>query len=181
MATYYGSAVSGSTNLLSGGIVPQSTSSIAHARFRVTMSTIDATLLSGDQVIVGLFKSGDRFLDIRYFTDGGGTTGAYDLGLYEATVTPSGISTSVVDQDLFVSAQITSVLLGYGSSFSVMIESGTINPIVDRGKTLWEMAALGAATYTEDPGLTFALVKTMTASQDAANKSGFRIDYVAGD
>lgn len=176
MAILYGSAV-GST----GGNIRQSTRSFAHARMRETLSNFDGTPTTSDELVIGLFKSNDRIKDIRFGTDGAATTAAFDLGLWEVEVRNEALSLTVIDQDLFASARSATTSIGFSANTSVFSESGTLDDFMDRGKSLWELAALGAASYTEDPGLDVAIVVKPTATFNAATEMIFSVEYVAGD
>lgn len=175
MATLYGSAVS------SSGQPRQSTRSYAHARVRTTLSVFDGTPTTADILILGLLKSGDLLEEIEFWTDGGGTAGAIDVGLYSVDLSNDSLTLTVVDVDLFASAQATGTPILHDARISVFDESTTLDDVMDRGKTLWALAAIGAASYTEDPGLTFAICATPTTTVDADNEMGFKIKYVAGD
>ncbi len=69
-----------------------------------------------------------------------------DIGLYE--MTPKGELGPEIDLDLFASAiTIDAAAVARVDQF---LESTTLAAI-DRGKRAWELAAIGAAIYTEDP------------------------------
>jgi hypothetical protein len=181
MSTYYGSALAGSSNTTYAGNVPQTTQSFAHARVRRTLSTLDATPLTTDTIVVGLFKSSDRLLDIVFAIDGASTSGALNIGLHSADMSNNALTLTAVDADLFASATITGNAITYEARTSMFDEAGTLDDIMDRGKTLWELAAIGAASYTSDPGLTFAITATPSTNVDAATEMLFEVTYVAGD
>ena len=176
MATIFGSAVSSS-----GSSIRQSTRSFAHARERVTLSTYDGTPGDGDILVFALMKSSDLLEDIEFWCDGNPTAGTFNIGIYQAVMANQGISLTAIDDDLFASAQTAATAIAYDARVSVFDEAGTLDDVMDRGKTLWALAAIGAATYTEDPGTLFALCATDVQNFDAAAEVGFRVKYVAGD
>ena len=176
MATLFGSAVAST-----GGSIRQSTRSFAHARRRATLSTYDGTPLDTDILVIGLVKSSDLCLDISFFTDGNATAGALDVGLSSVNLSNNGFDLTVVDVDLFASARLATSPIAYDTRDSVFSESTTLDDVMDRGKSFWALAALGAASYTEDPGLTFAVTATPSTSLNAATELGFLVEYVAGD
>ena len=180
MAIYYGSAVQGANNTTFGGIPPSSTRSISHARKRTTISVLDATPTTSDTIIVGFIKSSDLLIDITMATDGNATAGALNAGLSSVEFANGADEYTVVDADLFATAFFSTTAITYGAR-ATMWESGTLDVVMDRGKSMWELAALGAATYTEDPGLTFAITCTPSTSFDAAQEFLWEISYVAGD
>lgn len=176
MAILYGSAVAAT-----GGNIRSSTRSIAHARSREWISTYDGTPTTSDQLVVGFMKSNDMLIDIEIFTDGNPTAGALNIGLYEADIRNDDLSLTAIDDDLFASAQSVTTNISFNNRISVFSEAGTLDDIMDRGKSLWSLAAVGAASYTEDPGLTVAVVATPSTSANAAAEIGFRIKAVTGD
>ena len=176
MSVLYGSAVAST-----GGNARQSTRSFAHARKRETLSVYDGTPTTSDQLVLALVKSSDLCKDITFWTDGGGTGGSIDVGLYTVDLSNNGLTLTVVDQDLFAATQVTGTPIAYDAKISVFDQSTTCDDVMDRGKTFWALAALGAATYTADPGVTFAVVATPDVTVDAANEMGFEVQYVAGD
>lgn len=178
MAQYFGSAVDGTPQ----GSQPQSTKSPAHARKRSTISTIDqASLTQNDTITLGYFKSSDQLIDIKFFTDGAAGAGTLDIGLSSVEFRDGTATETVVDADLFANGQSVTSAIAYDAAGSVFDESTTLDDVMDRGKPLWQLAALGAASYTSDPGLTFAIVATVNATINATTEMGFEIEYVAGD
>lgn len=181
MANVFTSVTQGASNSTYGGNVPQSVQGPAHARTRTTYATVDAAPTTSDTVIVALLKSSDRLIDIKLATDGAATAGALNIGLASADLSNDSISLTVIDEDLFASAQSVVTAIAFDAAGSVFDEAGTLDDVMDRGKTLWELAALGAASYTEDPGLTFAITADPSTTVNAATEMGFLITYVAGD
>lgn len=176
MAVLFGSAVAAT-----GGTARQSTRSYAHARKRETLSTYDGAPTTSDQLVLALVKSSDMLRDISFWSDGGATNGTINVGLYTVDMSNNGLALTVVDADLFCSAQGVGTAVAYDARISLFDEAGTCDDVMDRGKTFWALAALGAATYTEDPGVTFAVVATPAVTVDAATEMGFLVEYVAGD
>ncbi len=175
MATLYGSAVGGA------GALEQSTRSPAHARVRTTISAYDGTPATTDVLVLGYFKSSDHLVDIVLATDGAATAGALNIGLHSVEFRDGATTLTVIDADLFASAQSVASALAWDAQTSVFDEAGTCDDVMDRGKALWVLAALGAASYTEDPGLTFAITATPSTTVDAATEMVFAVSYVAGD
>lgn len=181
MATLY-TSVTGSSSTAYNGTIPQSVQGPAHARTRTTYATIDATPTTSDVIAVAFLKSSDRLIDIKLVCDGAPTTnGALNIGLHSADLSNNAVTLTAVDADLFASAQSVTTAIAFDGAGSVFDEATTLDDVMDRGKTLWELAALGAASYTEDPGLTFAITATPSTTCDAATELGFLVTYVAGD
>lgn len=187
MATYYCSAATAT------GVPAQNTygasatsAGFAHARVRKTWSTFTNSstgyVQTTDLLVIGLFKPSDKIVDVKFFTDGAGTNGAFDCGVYSVTRANGALETPVViDADLFASAKATGTAILYGSATAtIFTESGNLTD-ADRGKALWKLADLGAGTYTSDPGGVWAIVADFTTIEDATSFYGFEIEYVAGD
>lgn len=176
MAILYGSAV-GST----GSSIRQSTRSYAHARKRETLSTYDGTPATTDELIIALVKPTDMLRDISFWTDGNASAGAFNVGLWLVNSANQSTELTVIDGDLFASSQAATSAIAYDARISVFDEAGTLDDVMDRGKMFWELAAIGAASYTEDPGGQFAIVVKPTTTLNAATELGFLVEYVAGD
>ena len=177
MALAYSSAVSEGA-----GVIGQSTHSFAHARLRKTYAQITTAAADTDDLIIAYFKSSDRILDIQFYTNGGSTAGAFNLGLWTVDFSNGGTAITVADADLYGSAIATSTAILYGAAAitSVFRESAVLTD-ADRGNALWAQLATGAGTDTVDPGVTYALVAEITTTIDASTILTFDIDYVAGD
>jgi hypothetical protein len=176
MANVFGTAIADST-----GQPGQSTRSIAHARTRTTWSRFaDAVHADTVDLVIAYFKSSDQIIDIRFYTDGDGTNGAFNLGISSVNYANGGTAFTVVDATLFASAKATGTAILHGSAVASVFAEDSLDDF-DRGKTLWALAAIGDASYTEDPGLTFALVADISTTIDAAQEIIFEIEYVAGD
>lgn len=117
--------------------------SVYRDRARVSLST---AFLVADEARLFSLPSGARLIELFVTGDGGSTAGAVNIGLYEAGKVESHDG-PVIDADLFASALVTSAAIARVDEFD---EAGTLGDF-DRGKRLWELAALGAGTYTEDP------------------------------
>ena len=176
MADFFGSALSGS------GTVSQSTSSFAHARQRMTLSRFASAIhQTTANLVIGYFKSSDRILDVRMYSDGAGSAGALNLGVDTVEFSNGTAERTVLDVDLFASAAATATAILYGSATATRFtEAGILNEY-DRGKAFWELAAIGAGTDTVDPGLTYAIVADVSTLITAATELAFVVDYVAGD
>ena len=177
MSEVYGSAIARTSQ--SPG---QQVADIAHARARKTFSRFAAAAHADTvNLVIGYFKSSDQILDIKFYTDGGGTAGAFNLGLWTVTF-DNGVPTfTVADVDLYASAKATGTAILHGSAIAtVFTESATLDDF-DRGKALWAQLAIGAGSDTSDPGVTYALIADISTTIDGANEMAFDVDYVAGD
>lgn len=176
MAFVYGN------NLSSTG-VPAGHVGFNHSRVRVTSAAFDvATAATTDDLVFGIFNSNARIKDIRYYmTDvGTATTGAMNVGLWLATRSNGAWTYTVIDADLFASAVSIAATIAYPGT-SIFAESAVLNTVLDRGKKLWELADIGAATYPTDPGYMFAIIGEVSTAVDQAIDLGVEIEYVAGD
>lgn len=104
-----------------------------------------------------------RISAVLLHTDGAGTTGAADIGLYHAD------DGAAEDADLFASAQD---LATAAANSDVTYESGVVD-VADRGKRLWEQLGL-----SEDPGVEYDVTLTLTAAVDAATSLMLKVQYV---
>jgi hypothetical protein len=178
MALAFSSAITDGT-----GQPGQSTRSIAHARVRKTFAHITSAAADTDDLVLGYFKSNDQIIDVQFYTNGGSTAGAFNLGLWAVDFHNGATTISdTVDNVLYASAQATSTAILYGAAAvtSLFRESAVLTD-ADRGTTLWAQAATGDASYTADPGLTFALVAEVSTTINASTIMLFEVDYVAGD
>jgi hypothetical protein len=123
------------------------------------------TLVAGDTFRLMTLRSSDRIDTIYGFIPSSGagdwnSSGAnsWNLGLYESGANHDG---NVIDAALFCSN--LSFTTAVGAYQDWLVEAGTIDGYLDRGKPLWELAALGAANYTEDPLIEMDLVLTLIA------------------
>lgn len=145
-----------------------------YKKCRILVTTA-VTAVAPDQLRLMQFKSGDRIHAIKVSDAGASTVTAADLGLYKSGNAHDG---AVIDADLFASALS---LNGGGSQVEALTEAGTITD-EDRGKTLWEMAALGAGSYTEDPFEDWDLTFTVTGAVTTATETILvEVEYTAGD
>ena len=148
---------------------------IAHARLRKKRAACSTLALTTDEVRVMTFKSNDRLFDLTVSGDGGSTAGAINLGLY---LTGNRHDGAVVDVDLFASALTTSSAIARVDHFE---ESATLSEL-NRGWQMWEIAAVGAGTDTEDPQTQYDLVFVPSTSFTVANTVlVFEALYTAGD
>jgi len=104
-------------------------------------------------------------ISLRASTTGTGTVGATDIGLYKTTADGG----AVVDADLFASAQLLTAAL---TKTELLFESTTITR-ANSEKALWEHLGL-----TSDPGITYDVVGTLSATVDAAHDMLLELDYV---
>jgi len=116
--------------------------------------------LGGDGDIIWLFdiKSGDCPYEMWVSCDANmGATSTFNIGLYESSTT-STIGT-LIDEDIYgaedISAKVTRV-------DSMTTAGGLLDE--HRGYPAWEQAAIGAASYTEDPHETWTIAATATGA-----------------
>ncbi len=150
---------------------------LGHARLRYKRAHINVGTAAGigDKLRLMQFKSSDRLAQLFVTSDGGCTAGAGDLGLYQSGLEHDGAG---IDADLFASALVVSAAIARVDEFK---EATTLGD-GDRGKTLWEQAAVGAASYTVDPGGSFDLVMTITMAVTVAVVDlVFEAIYTSGD
>lgn len=175
MAVYYSDLItpsSANTTLDSQHRAPVG---LSHARTRTSVASITAMPLTTDVVRMITLKSGDRLLKLELSSDGGSTAGAVNVGLYLAGDAHDG---AVVDADLFASAQTISSALDLTDVFD---EAATLAG-VDRGKTLWELAAIGAGSDTEDPFVQYDItIVPSTTFTVADSELTLVATYMAGD
>lgn len=117
----------------------------------------------GDEIRLCSLKSGARVYEVRLVSDGGATAFTADLGLYKSGTNHDG---AVIDADLFGSALVVSTAITYASS-DQFIESTNLTD-QDRGKYLWELADLGAGTYSSNPVEMWDIVLTPTVAATVA-------------
>ena len=148
---------------------------IGHARLRYKKALCTVMALTTDQIRFMTFKSSDRIVSILVSATGGSTAGALDVGLH---LTGNNHDGAVIDKDLFGAALDTKGALARTESF---IEAGTLTE-ADRAKPLWVVAAIGAASYTVDPGVQFDLSGVPSTSfTDAVEVMTVEVWYTAGD
>lgn len=150
---------------------------ISHGRVRYKRGYFKGLALQVAPDVIRFFqlRSKDRLLELLISSDGGSDAGALDIGLHLAGTNHDG---AVVDQDLFASAQDISSAIERTDIFN---ESAVLQH-EDHGKTLWELAAVGAASYTEDPQLVFEVTGTITTSFTTADSIlVLEAYYTAGD
>lgn len=121
---------------------------------RATVGTVGMT--SGDELRMIRMKSSDRIFRLSWASDGGSTTYAANLGLYLAGSNADG---ALVDADLFAAA----LALATGSVLADVFAANNLAD-EDRGKQLWQLADIGAATLTADPKVEYDIVLTSTAT-----------------
>lgn len=132
---------------------------LAHGRRRTKVMRAavgTAGMTSADELRMGTFKSGDRIYSLILSSAGTSTTYACDIGLYLSGTNHTG---AVVDADLFDAAALVSTAIDEVDHFA----TGALAN-VDKGKTLWELAAIGAGSDTVDPMVDYDLVLTSTAT-----------------
>lgn len=131
-----------------------------HTRFRRKEArlTVPSGQDLGDNDVIRIMdlKSSDRLINLYFTMDANwGATTTFNVGLYEKGNNNDG---AVVDEDLFGDAIDWSGAIARVDYFDEATTLGNI----DRGKTLWEQAAVGDATYTTDPGIMFTVTAQTT-------------------
>lgn len=151
---------------------------IKHARKRWSKAHFVGMPLDTTPDVVRMLtmKSSDVLIDLYMSCDGGSTAGDCDVGLY---LTGGAHDGAVVDQDLFASA--VDIHTAAFAPTSIYNEAATIGE-TNYGLPLWQLAALGAATYTEDPQVQFDICLTVTTSFTVADTIiNLEALYAAGD
>ena len=134
-----------------------------------------ADLADNDEIHLLDMKSSDRLIELFVSCDAGyATTATFNYGLYDKA---TGLA---VDEDLFAAAydQQNEV-----ARFDVFDQADTLADW-DRGKTLWELAAIGAGSDTVDPQLVYTIVATASANltaMAAETEQLIEAYYIAGD
>ena len=108
---------------------------------------------AGDVVLMFPIPTTYSVRRVRVWSDGAGTAGAFDLGLYRAN--SDGTILTEVDKDLFASAL---AIDGPVAGVDHTAEAGFVT-IDERFKKIWEVA--GAS---EDPGGAYWVALTMTTA-----------------
>lgn len=148
---------------------------LSHGRVRYKRAIVSAMdSANADEVRFAQFKSSDRIVELYLSGDGGGSAGTINLGLYKSGTDHDG---AVIDMDLFASDIDTTGVIARVDQFK---EAGTLTDR-DRGKTLWELATIGAASYTSDPMEDWDLTGLMDAGSDAALELVLEVYYTSGD
>ena len=176
MATYFSDHFSSDgSNKSTADMQIRASAGISHGRLRYKKASIDSVdTANGEQIRLAQFKSSDRIIEIYVTGDGTPSAGNMDLGLYKSGAAHDG---AVIDDDLFASALDVTSAIARTESFK---EATTLGD-TDRGKTLWELAAIGAASYTADPMEDWDLVGTTDTGTNAALKLSVEIVYTSGD
>lgn len=124
-------------------------------------ATTEATHAANDVIRFLRVPTNARLLSIKGSIGSSATAGAINLGLYN-----SGADGSVIDADLFASAQsITSGL----NRTELLTESGELS-VAEQAKPLWQ-----AAGETEDPNGYYVIAATVSTAFVAADTS-FTLD-----
>lgn len=178
MATYYSELYAGSATPSVLDTQLRAGAGVGHARQRYAKAVCapGAVVAVGEQVRIKQFKSSDRLNYIYFSCTDAGATGLVDIGLYKTGASHDGAE---VDADLFSSAY--DVKASARTQIAVWSEAGTLDQF-DRGKTLWELATAGAASYTTDPMEDWDFCVTPTeVNQDTAWTLMVEFYYTSGD
>lgn len=165
MSTFYTDQLSGTYNALENGmyLAPYGCAvATLTKRCRVTLPiSVEAIVESGDKIIVARVNSGDRMSGLWLSADGNvPATSTIAIGLQLITAA-NGIGADL-DIDLFED----SVALSSGSTRAEMFTTAVLDDW-DRGKPMWELASIGAASYTEDPNLDWWIIAEFTSDPAA--------------
>jgi len=138
-----------------------------HSRIRRSAAYLtvpSAQDLADDDVIRLLdLRSNDRLYSLLFSMDGNwGATTTFNVGLYLKGDYNNG---AVVDEDLFGSAIDWSAAVTRVDYFK---EAATLDDW-DRGKQVWELAVIGAATDTVDPETIYTVAATCSQNIDATD------------
>lgn len=128
---------------------------------RIARATTDGTTAADVFRMFGPLHSGVRLYDMLFQVASTPSAGDIDVGLHLSGVNHDG---AVVDADLFEDGQLVTSGLSLAGVFT-----GASLTNLDRGKTLWELAALGAATYTSDPNVFFDITVTTATGWTTAS------------
>ncbi len=138
---------------------------LKHSRLRrsaAQMTVPSGQDLADDDVIRLLdLKSSDRLIQLLFSMDANwGATTTFNVGLYLKGDLNAG---AVVDEDLFGTAENWAGAIARVDSFK---EAGTLDDW-DRGKQMWELAAIGAGSDTVDPQVVYTVALTCSQNIDA--------------
>lgn len=131
-------------------------------RCRITLPiSVESVVESGDKIIVAKVNSGDRMSGLWLSADGNvPATSTIAIGLQ--LITAGGGIGADLDIDLFED----SVALSAASDRAEMFTTAVLDDW-DRGKPMWELASIGAASYTEDPHLDWWIIAEFTSDPAA--------------
>jgi len=185
MTTFYGSSIAATYTSLDTipGYADAGTagSRLRTARFPVTVAS-GRDFASGDIIRMGTLRSGDRIVDIRLGNDQFPASTTVDLGIYLTNGAAHG--GAVVDADLFGSA-IDLNTARTAALVSVFGENAATSGVgaTDSGKTLWQLADIGAATLTADPRVEYDLALTLVGNPSATGADldiVLIVDFISG-
>jgi hypothetical protein len=144
-------------------------------RYKKMSFTGTPLITTPDTIVYGTFKTSDRIFEVLVSDDAAlPTTGNLDVGFNVSNDAHDG---AVLDIDLIMDNQAFTSAQARVDRFT----DGVLGDL-DRGKTIWELLALGAQSYTEDPQLNVDLVGTVvTASFDALSVHNIEVYYTSGD
>lgn len=148
---------------------------VRYARCAVNLDAVLGVGPSVGQVRLKQCNSGDRIHKMLLTCQNAGDTGDINLGLFESGQSHSGAE---VDADIFMSA--ADVNASSRDQIEALTESLLDN--FDRGKTLWEMANVGALDVDKDPVESWDI--TLTATEATTNTSwgvALEVWYTSGD
>ncbi len=181
-SNHYGPAV-GATNHFTTlqAPVPFVPVGLKHSRLRRTAAQLivpSGQNLADDDVIRFLdLRSNDRLINLFISMDANwGATSTFNVGLHLKGANDDG---AVVDEDLFVAPDNWAA----GDTRTDLFTLAVLDDW-DRGKTMWALATIGAASLTEDPGVVYTVSATASANPDATDDAVemlLEAYYIAGD
>ncbi len=176
MAVYFSDNIADSSANTSLGVGYRATVGVRHARTRTSIARVTALALTTDVVRMITLRSSDRLLSLELATDGACAAGAVNVGLYLSGSAHDG---AVADADVFA----TAVTVSTETDLVDIFDENTLLDGVDRGRTLWEIATLGAGTnYTSDPIVNFDIcLVPSTSLTTAAAELTLKAVYTSGD
>jgi len=180
MATFYSNHFSTTASTYDGQVRIPVGEGHGRVRYKKMQWLPDvATTTAADVIRMGQFKSNDRIIELWVYSPDCGASGTADIGLHLSGVAHDG---AAVDIDLFE----TTPLAINGAVARAEFYTDAVLTDGERGSTLWEAAAVGAASYTSDPGVQFDLTMTIGTGHTAIATDGsdfvqIEAFYTSGD
>lgn len=141
-----------------------------HVVYSIARTTTDGTANADDFRMIRGVHSSARLFSLTAQVASTPSAGVIDIGLHLSGFNHDG---AVVDIDVFEDGQSITSGLAEADVFT-----GATLTALDRGKTLWELAAIGAASYTSDPNVLFDI--TLSTPTGIVTATPVEIMIVAG-
>ncbi len=183
-SNHYGPAVGATNHFTTRTPVPfMVPAGLKHARMRHTIAQLivpsGEDLGNGDVIRLLDLRSNDRLINLFFSMDGNWeATTTFHVGLYLKGDLNAG---AVVDVDLFAGTQDWKATIARSDLFTGA--NGALDDW-DRGKLMWELAAIGDGSDTSDPGVVYTVAVTTTqdiGATDGAVEFLCEAEYIAGD